>query len=61
MPTPAPTAATIRCSKCDASFGCEPQGDCWCKDESFRLPMPTSNAESCLCPRCLREAAERQP
>ena len=55
-----PTATTIRCTKCGASFGCDQAGDCWCKEESFRLPMPVSTAESCLCPKCLREAARQQ-
>ncbi len=53
-----PQAATIRCSQCGAAFGCDPAGDCWCKQETFRLPMPASNAARCLCPKCLREAAE---
>jgi hypothetical protein len=51
-------AATIRCSQCGAAFGCDPVGECWCKEETLRLPMPGSNAESCLCPSCLRAAAE---
>ena len=55
-----PQTATIRCEKCGASFGCDPAGDCWCKEEGFRLPMPTE-ATSCLCPKCLREAAGRKP
>ena len=53
------TKTTIRCEKCGAEFGCDPAGDCWCKEESFRVPMP-AGATSCLCPKCLREmAAER--
>lgn len=55
-----PPSTTIRCTKCGASFGCDPAGNCWCKEENFRLPMPVSTAESCLCPKCLREAAEAQ-
>jgi len=54
-----PTAMTVRCSQCGVAFGCDPLGDCWCKEESYRLPMPVSDAESCLCPKCLREAAEQ--
>jgi hypothetical protein len=54
---PASTAATLRCTKCGAEFACDPLGSCWCKDESFRLPMPASDAESCLCPTCLRGLA----
>lgn len=56
--TTLPQASTLRCAKCGAEFGCDPAGACWCKDESFRLPMPSSDAGSCLCPRCLREAAK---
>jgi hypothetical protein len=57
---PAAVAATIRCSKCGAEFACEPAGACWCKDESYRVPMPASDAASCLCPTCLRELAAKQ-
>jgi hypothetical protein len=53
-------ATTLRCARCGTSFGCDPAGDCWCKEEAFRLPMPVSGAESCLCPACLRKAAEKQ-
>lgn len=51
--------AEIRCSRCGAAFGCDPAGNCWCKEESFRLPTPVSGAESCLCPKCLRAEAEK--
>ncbi len=54
-------ATAIRCSRCGASFGCNPAGECWCKDESIRLPMPASSAESCLCPKCLKAVAEQTP
>ncbi len=54
------TTATLRCTKCGAEFACDPVGACWCKDEAFRLPMPKAGAESCLCPKCLREAAAEQ-
>jgi hypothetical protein len=49
-------ASTLRCTRCGAEFACDPQGECWCKDESVRLPMPKA-AESCLCPKCLRALA----
>lgn len=52
------TKTTIRCAQCGAEFGCDPAGACWCKDEDFRVPMPAA-AVSCLCPKCLREAAEK--
>jgi len=59
--TTLPLAATIRCAKCGAVFSCDPAGECWCKEENFRLPMPPSSAESCLCPKCLRHAAGAAP
>ena len=45
------------CARCGAAFACEPAGDCWCKHEIVRLPMPTAG-EACLCAECLRKAAE---
>ena len=50
-------SAKIRCTRCGAEFGCDPAGDCWCKEETRRVPMPASDAESCLCPKCLRALA----
>lgn len=52
-------AATLRCTRCGAEFACDPLGECWCKDESFRLPMPDT-AESCLCPKCLKALAAQE-
>lgn len=52
--------ATIRCTKCGAAFACEPAGECWCKDETIRLPLPADGTASCLCPKCLRAMAEAQ-
>jgi hypothetical protein len=46
----------VACARCDAAFSCEPTGDCWCKHEPARLPMPTAG-ESCMCAECLRQAA----
>jgi hypothetical protein len=46
----------IACARCGAPFACEPAGDCWCKHEPARLPMPTAN-EGCLCLDCLRKTA----
>jgi len=54
------TAATLRCTKCGAEFSCDPAGACWCKDETYRLPMPANKAESCLCPKCLQAMAAVQ-
>ena len=44
------------CARCGATFACEPAGDCWCKHETVRLPMPVAD-EGCLCSDCLRKAA----
>jgi hypothetical protein len=46
----------IACARCGARFACEPAGDCWCKHEPVRLPMPIAD-EGCLCADCLRKAA----
>ncbi len=48
------------CAKCGRPFTCEPAGECWCKEEDFRLPVPAAGVTSCLCPRCLREAIEER-
>jgi hypothetical protein len=48
----------IACARCGATLVCEPAGDCWCKHEPVRLPVPTAEA-GCLCADCLREAAAR--
>jgi hypothetical protein len=52
-----PAFRRLACSRCGAQFECNPGGECWCADESFRLPMPVAGAD-CLCPECLRKAAE---
>jgi hypothetical protein len=52
------TFRRLVCSRCGAAFDCDPAGSCWCKDESFRLPMPVAG-EDCLCPECLRKAARQ--
>jgi hypothetical protein len=44
------------CARCGATFACEPAGDCWCKHEDVRVPMPITD-EGCLCAECLRKAA----
>jgi hypothetical protein len=46
----------LACSMCGTEFGCDPAGDCWCKAETFRLPMPAAGGD-CLCPDCLRKLA----
>ena len=51
------TSRRLACSRCGTEFACDPGGNCWCADESFRLPMPLEG-EDCLCPACLRKAAD---
>lgn len=48
------------CARCGTAFACQLGGGCWCDDETFRLPLPTVAAEDCLCPACLRKAAQEQ-
>jgi len=50
----------ITCARCGATFDCRPGGGCWCAEEEFRLPLPDAPAEDCLCPACLRAAAEQR-
>jgi len=65
--TPAPAAQTLplrrlACERCGTAFECGSGGTahaCWCMDESHRLPMPEPDAGDCLCPACLRAAANR--
>ena len=57
---PAPTSPRkLSCARCGAAFECNLEGGCWCAAEPYRLPMPDGAAEDCLCPACLRKAAER--
>ncbi|MBI3708529.1 MAG: hypothetical protein HY246_12770 [Proteobacteria bacterium] len=57
MATP-PLPIIERCAKCGVEFSCNPTGPCWCNEESFRLPLPSDPQATCLCPNCLRQAAE---
>ncbi|WP_041359054.1 hypothetical protein [Nitrobacter hamburgensis] len=50
------TARSLVCSGCGTEFGCDPSGNCWCAEETARLPMPTQGGD-CLCRECLRKAA----
>ena len=34
-------------------FECNPNGDCWCKEEEWKLPIPTTH-ERCFSPRELK-------
>ena len=35
-------------------FECNPNGDCWCKEEEWKLPIP-SNLELCYSPREIKK------
>jgi hypothetical protein len=37
-------------------FECNPQGDCWCKEEEYKLPIPDSrDNEICYSPREIKK------
>ena len=40
------------------SFDCGLSAECWCAAEPYRLPMTKARIEDCLCPECLRKAAD---
>ncbi|HVI12549.1 MAG TPA: cysteine-rich CWC family protein [Pseudolabrys sp.] len=48
----------LSCARCGTAFDCELGGDCWCAAEPFRFKAGVSPDEDCLCPACLRQAAE---
>jgi hypothetical protein len=52
-----PAPRRIVCARCGSAFACRPGGECWCAAEPVRLPMPDTG-EDCLCPDCLRAAAQ---
>jgi Cysteine-rich CWC len=60
----APTASSaprrLACARCGTAFDCRLGGGCWCTEEPYRLPLPASDAEDCLCPACLKAAAAAQ-
>jgi hypothetical protein len=51
-----PEPRRLACSRCGTEFGCDLSGNCWCAEETARLPMPVKG-EDCLCRECLRKAA----
>jgi hypothetical protein len=61
----APAAQTPRrlaCARCGTAFDCALGGECWCAAEPVRLPLTAAGvSEDCLCPQCLRKAAEAAP
>jgi len=48
----------LTCARCGAGFECGLGGDCWCAAEPYRLPLDAGKAEDCMCPACLKLAAE---
>jgi hypothetical protein len=54
--SPVPQPRRLVCAGCGVRFDCRLGGDCWCAAEPYRLPMPSSPADDCLCPACLRKA-----
>jgi len=48
----------LACARCGAPFECSGDAGCWCAAEPYRLTMPASAADDCLCPACLRQAAQ---
>jgi hypothetical protein len=53
-------ARLLTCARCGAEFGCDLSGQCWCAEETARLPMPdggSSGFDDCLCRNCLRDMA----
>jgi diphthamide synthase (EF-2-diphthine--ammonia ligase) len=44
------------CPRCGSKFSCKPEGNCWCKSASLKLPL-SPKAGACFCPACLRELA----
>jgi hypothetical protein len=51
-----PAARRLSCSGCGTEFICELSGNCWCAEETTKLPMPTEGRD-CLCRECLRKMA----
>ena len=51
-----PLSRRLTCSDCGAEFGCDLSGNCWCAEETAKLPMPITGSD-CLCRDCLRAKA----
>jgi hypothetical protein len=52
-----PPSRRLACAGCGTEFTCSLSGPCWCAEETARLPMPSDGGD-CLCPDCLRKAAQ---
>jgi hypothetical protein len=59
-PSEASAPRRLACARCGTAFDCRLGGGCWCAAEPYRLPMPSNDAEDCLCPACLKAAAAAQ-
>jgi hypothetical protein len=46
----------LACSACGTEFGCDLSDNCWCAEETVKLPMPAAGGD-CLCRDCLRALA----
>jgi len=55
-----PLSRSLTCSDCGTEFGCDLSGNCWCAEETAKLPMPTTGGD-CLCRDCLRAKAAAHP
>ncbi|NPV21934.1 cysteine-rich CWC family protein [Bradyrhizobium aeschynomenes] len=54
------TARKLACESCGTEFTCDPEGACWCFEESIRLPLPKAGQspfKDCLCVHCLKRLA----
>jgi hypothetical protein len=59
MPLISAPARRLACARCGTVFECALAGGCWCSAEPYRLPLTAAGAaEDCLCPACLRQAAD---
>jgi hypothetical protein len=58
--TESPAPRRLTCARCGMVFDCRLGGGCWCAEEPYRLPVPATAAEDCLCPACLKAAATAQ-
>ena len=62
MQQPVRPPRQLACARCGTAFECALDGGCWCAAEPYQLPMSdTAATEDCLCPACLRKAAEDSP
>jgi hypothetical protein len=51
------TPRRLACHRCGTEFTCGLSDQCWCAEETARLPKPVAD-EDCLCRECLRKLAK---